>query len=246
MNQSKFIELLNLYVDQEIDPADAALLEEEIQRNPERRQLYLQYCRMHRASTVLFEQYRAEAAPAAGSLAEAARAADRKVIAFPTQSRRRTGNWLMGAGLVAAAACVAVVFIRRPQQSETQMVGGTTVAQVKTAPAPSAPVAAVPVAAKAFVPVTAPAARPTFTPVFVAHPLNQAAAANNQAPLLASDQEAFSWMHRVQLAPVRTVSPDELVFESKPAATREQELRTFTGARAGQFRVENAAFQFQR
>ena len=58
MKDSKFIELLNLYLDQQIEPAEAALLEEEIARNPARRQTYQQYCRMHRACTLMFEQSR--------------------------------------------------------------------------------------------------------------------------------------------------------------------------------------------
>ena len=48
MKESKFIELLNLYIDQQISPEDAALLEEAILQNPRRRQIYRQYCRMHK------------------------------------------------------------------------------------------------------------------------------------------------------------------------------------------------------
>ena len=60
MKDSKFIELLNLYLDQQIEPAEAALLEEEIARHPARRQTYQQYCRMHRACTLMFEQAQPE------------------------------------------------------------------------------------------------------------------------------------------------------------------------------------------
>ena len=49
MKDSEFLELLNLYLDHEITPADAARLEAEVRADPERRRTYLQYCRMQKA-----------------------------------------------------------------------------------------------------------------------------------------------------------------------------------------------------
>ncbi len=48
MKQDKFVELLNLYLDHEISSADAVLLEDEIRRSPERRELYRKYCRIQK------------------------------------------------------------------------------------------------------------------------------------------------------------------------------------------------------
>ena len=59
MKESRFIELLNLYIDRQISPEDAALLEEEILQNPGRRHTYSQYCRMHRACTLALDRYTA-------------------------------------------------------------------------------------------------------------------------------------------------------------------------------------------
>ena len=59
MKESKFIELLNLYIDHQISQEDAALLEEQILQNPARRQTYNQYCRMQRACTVVLDQFNA-------------------------------------------------------------------------------------------------------------------------------------------------------------------------------------------
>ncbi len=86
MKDSKFIELLNLYVDQQIEPADAALLEEEILRNPARRRTYQQYCRMHRGCAMLQEQSRPQAGVGEKFTAAVA-AADEKVVDFPRPAR---------------------------------------------------------------------------------------------------------------------------------------------------------------
>jgi anti-sigma factor RsiW len=49
MKESRYIELLNLYVDHRLTPEEAAELETEVQRNPARRKVYLQYCRIQKA-----------------------------------------------------------------------------------------------------------------------------------------------------------------------------------------------------
>ena len=47
MNDKKFIQLLNLYIDGEASPADAVLVEHEIENNPARRRLYNEIGRAH-------------------------------------------------------------------------------------------------------------------------------------------------------------------------------------------------------
>jgi len=64
MSEREFIELLNLYLDHEIEAADAARLEAEVRSNPERRRTYLQYCRMQKACALLAEDFASERVPA--------------------------------------------------------------------------------------------------------------------------------------------------------------------------------------
>src|SRR5690606_26074347 len=101
MKDSKFIELLNLYVDQQISAEDAAQLEAEIQRSPERRRIYREYCQMQKACVILAETFQTEA-PAGGKIVEAGRV---------QRSRLTVATYAMGA--LAAAACVALVLVER-------------------------------------------------------------------------------------------------------------------------------------
>jgi hypothetical protein len=99
MKESTFIELLNLYIDHQISPADAALLEEEVLQNPQRRQIYTDYCRMHRACTMALGQYKIPS-EVEGGLG--------RVVAF--EAPRRVRWTYYAAGL--AAACVALVAVQ--------------------------------------------------------------------------------------------------------------------------------------
>ena len=102
MIDSEFIELLNLYLDHEISTFDAGRLEREVQNNPERRRVYWEYCRMQKACTMLAKDFTTtEVAPGA-----------QKVVAFSSGLSWKT-RALMGAGLVAVAACVALVVVNR-------------------------------------------------------------------------------------------------------------------------------------
>jgi hypothetical protein len=129
MKDSEFIELLNLYLDHEITAADAARLEAEVQANPKRREVYQQYCRMQKACTVLAKDF-------ADTTVEAE---DRKVVAFETP---RASFWSPGflatGGLVAAAACVAVVLSNRSPAPAPGQPLTTEPAMASTAKVPSA------------------------------------------------------------------------------------------------------------
>ncbi|RKX35835.1 MAG: hypothetical protein DRP71_02160 [Verrucomicrobia bacterium] len=63
MNRRKFIELLNLYVDGEIDPEGVRRLEQMISRDAEAQRIYNQYCRLHRGSRLIYERFRMHAPP---------------------------------------------------------------------------------------------------------------------------------------------------------------------------------------
>ena len=244
MKESKFVELLNLYIDQEISPSEAALLEEEIQRDPARRRVYLQYCRMHRASAVLFESFRSENMPAGGKLAEAARAAAEKVVAFPTLSPRRSPRWVYAAGLVAAAACVAFVFVHRPAVDQTRPSDGTRLTQ--NVATPVRPVTAQPavVSPETYAAAVAPMARREFTPVFVARALDAPETTANAAALLATNRATLDWMRGIELQPVQNLALENLVFQTQP--TLQQDQRTYRSTLPVQGNVEKVSFEFQR
>jgi len=100
MKHQEFIELLNLYVDHEINDEEAARLEAEVMHNPERRKTYEQYCRIQKACRLL-----------AGSTAESGEVPEPETITFfPV---RPWAGRLYAAGLVAAAACVVVTLALR-------------------------------------------------------------------------------------------------------------------------------------
>jgi hypothetical protein len=142
MKDSEFIELLNLYLDHEISPAKAALLEAEVTRDPARRQLYRQYCQMQKACVVLAGRFEgAEAGPRVNLLA-----------ASPVR-RSRAGLW--ATGFVAAAACAAFALLPRLHPAGTP----AAAAPASAAVAQSAPVEVRP-AAPAF---------NNFQPVFTVH-----------------------------------------------------------------------------
>jgi hypothetical protein len=251
MKESRFIELLNLYVDQQLSPVEAAELESEITKSIERRRTYQQYCRMQKACNRLFEEERAQA-PGSITLSQALLDADRKIVAFPSQSR---GGWQRGvyvAGLLGAAACVAfVVSTRRISSSTTDFSRGA----VTSTSAPSVkPLILAPNAspAGAVVNVTNssnPTVKPELYTVFTAHARRLTSSPDSADNALASDavtdRASFDWMQRVNLQPLRKTPVDDLAFESRPVS--QPENRVFTGRRPVQSStMETIGFQFTR
>lgn len=120
MKDSEFIELLNLYLDAEISPTEASRLEAEVQRNPQRYQVYLQYCRMQKACTLLAADFTTDAP---------------SVVALKPAPGRSAGmNLFAVAGAMAAAACLAFVFVTRTSPS-----GPTTNPESQAAAQPALP-----------------------------------------------------------------------------------------------------------
>ncbi len=60
MNKERFTELLNLYLDDEISSQDLSDLMEETRRDPERQNMFLDYCRIHKACSLLGESFEAK------------------------------------------------------------------------------------------------------------------------------------------------------------------------------------------
>lgn len=232
MKESKFIELLNLYVDHEINAEEAAALEAEIQQNPHRRAVYLQYCRIQKSCTVLADQFRTEA--------------PQPVIAS-ARSRRAAPAWAYAGGLVAAAACAALVIATNWPGSAATPAQGFTAPNANpvaaaTRVAPPVAVAAVPPSAPA--PASAPTTRMDFQPVLVSHTLHFAslAAETDNTLLTAQDQAKLDWLQNVQLSPLR-VPAENLRFDAR--ATTPTDNRVYAG-RKPIGTAEMTAFQFQR
>ena len=127
MKESKFIELLNLYIDQQISPEEAALLEEEILNNLRHRRIYHQYCKMHRACTLVLENMGAQADQGSGVEEVASR-----VVDFAPRAPRRLWGYLV-AGL-GAAACVALVAVQVFVRADRNSAGGGIVAARAASP----------------------------------------------------------------------------------------------------------------
>jgi anti-sigma factor RsiW len=214
MNEPRFIELLNLYVDQQLSAEEARELEVEMERNPSRRRTYHQYCRMQKACAQLFEHERSTA-PASTTLTRAMVAADRKVVAFPEETTRRPG-WSLGYSFatLAAVACVALVIVRQadvgttnPDSSPTRLANTEQAFETRTLVAQPSAIA------------TTPAAPTTgeFKPIFAAHSLRVPEKSDVFFVNVSSgDAQLLEWTHQVQLKPIPKISAMEFSLGAGP------------------------------
>jgi hypothetical protein len=244
VKESKFIELLNLYIDQQISPEETGLLEQEILHDAEHRRIYHQYCQIHRACTLVLENLGTQADPAlAGGEQRAGR-----VIALEPRSRRRA--WGYYAAGLAAAACVALVavqLIQRPRRAPAA--GNVAVVPVAspTSLASGLAVAAGPVRmdapayedrglpTEAFIArrlsLRAPGGMTTATSVVVAH--------SEPGRLLMQPLPPVN----AALNPPRP-SIEQFVFESSPTLSDNPQI--FRGRRSTDSETERTAYQFKR
>ncbi|MDD3180972.1 MAG: hypothetical protein PHQ04_11570 [Opitutaceae bacterium] len=127
MKESRFIELLNLYIDRQITPEEIVDLETEIQENPDRRRIYLQYCRMHHASRLVYQSFR-DHVPETAAFAAGTRSG--AIAPLMVQHRRRLRfRWMAYAGGLAAAACLTFLVARIVRNHSSQTAGASIVAQ---------------------------------------------------------------------------------------------------------------------
>lgn len=249
MRDSRFIELLNLYIDHQLSPAEAAELESEITQHPARRQTYDQYCRMQKACTVLFEQERTMA-PSSRVLSSALVAAERKVVTSSRPRRSFAFPSFAGIGLAAAACFAFVVVVNRsgnvsPSSSSPQVAGAV-------APAPeSASVAAAAETKSDFRLASSqvPAATTVRAPresLFASNPVRPFGTDDSPSELMLDggmqSPVSYSWMRDVELAPVASLS-DRITLQATPASF---ETRTLVLRHNRQSAEERSAFQFQR
>lgn len=237
MNDRRFIELLNLYLDHHISAAEAAELEAEVLANPERKRTYDDYCRMQRACCLIGKRSRS-LAPASAKLSRALRDADRK-IAAPRRSIWRpvyTGSF----AAAAMAACVTVVVVTS-RQSPSNLPAGGPGESFASAPVsqPEEPVAV----AALTTPAPTPSASFEYQPVFASTGLG-VIRNTREAEIASNDREALEWMQRVDMLPVARVLVDEQAFEGRP--TLHTDNRVFRSRHMPQGAAEFTAYQFQR
>lgn len=221
MKESKFIELLNLYVDHEITSEEAALLEAEVRSNPERRRVYRQYCQMQKACAQLGAAFHSDA-PEPLTAPE--------VVEF--KPRRSFGLAAYAGALGAVAACVAAVLYVRSTSTPAP-------APVSVAVAPAASPAGTQVA-------SVMAQRPALQPVLGPRVLTLREQGSDSVEVTpAGYQVAFGdWMNDVRLSSVDSVLLDELRFDSR--STTPANDRALRNVRPFQGKVEMAAVRFQK
>jgi anti-sigma factor RsiW len=242
MKDSEFIELLNLYLDHEISPADAARLEAEVQSNPARRHIYQQYCRMQKACTLLAKDF--ASAPAA-SPDEA-----RKVVSFePRRPAWGPGLFAVG-GLVAAAACVAVIFVNRPGDAAGVSHASSALAAVapvetRVVVAPAENVSAQSMKTRT---VTMPTSRRAeLQPVLVAGSLSLGNQWATPTSAVATEPvPQLDWIRGLQIAPMQRVQVEELRFNARPAEVPQATIYSTRPRPAQHGVVEMTAFQFNK
>jgi len=227
------MELLNLYIDQQISPDEAALLEAEILRDPQRRRTYRDYCQLHRACTLVFED--------AKSRAEAGEAA--RAIELAPRHRVAWGYWAAG---LAAAACVTFVTVQGGRRA-TSVASSRPPAAVALVPAPraTAPLVAV------HMDATAPRAYNFDTASYVADRLTLLAPGRvrNSTSLVIVSGPAGTAARRPLTAVKNAPSParptiEQFVFEQP--ATAPDTPQVFRVRQTGDNQEQMAAYQFQR
>lgn len=229
MKDNRFIELVNLYIDRQISAEETAELEAEIQSSPQRRATYRQYCQLHSATKQVYESFRTNAEPQAGTPAGR--------VVTGNFARRPRSNWIHYAGGLTAAACLTLVFVRynagsAPATSDLAQTATTPAVQVATvtppAPVTVEPAAAVPVATLASLKDNL-SAEPDYVAMLAA--------------LRREEQRAFA-DGEVQSSRLPSLF-DDGVFDARQFAPANNQ-RTFRGKQAPAQQAEFTAFQFQR
>ena len=237
MKESKFIELLNLYIDQQISPEDVASLEEEILQNPRRRQIYGQYCRMHRACIMALDRYHAPN--------ETEQSPGGRVVAFEAPRRTRWGYYAAG---LAAAACVTLVAV----QAIVRSGGGASSHAVAAVPHAPALAKSVPAAAVIPVRMDVPGARALPRPEgYIAQRLRfTAPVTGTPSGLFLAGSDPNNTRISVPMLPASTLrvtprpSIEDFVFTHDPATPENPKI--FRSRQPGDEQEENVAIEFQR
>ncbi len=257
MKEKRFIELLNLYVDHQLDPAAVSELEYELKNNPARHRTYLQYSRMQKACSLLFEAERSSA-PSASILARAMAKADRRV-AHPLGLRPGWHRGLLAFGGLAAAACMAVVLVRfnrDPAALPIPSAGGAQAAVVAGDASGMIPsrVAGRGTENTLHAVVTVPGlARTDETPTYQVVNIRQFAAFETQSgPALSqlatvsyAGNTGMQWTQNVRIRPIRQVAPDSLFLERQGLTSEALDTLFKVGPAVQESAEEMSVLQFQ-
>ena len=222
MRDSRFIELVNLYIDRQITAEETAELEAEMQGNPRRRAVYRQYCQLHRATKQVYDRFRAHATdPQAAAPAGRAGIAD-------FENRPRSNRIHYVGGLV-AAACLALVFIRYNSSSQPS---AETLARVEASELPDQ--------------VTTVPAVTTPTPSLISLRSSSAVEPDYRALLATLRPEELPSFSSTENQANRLPSLfDDGVFEVRPVLPANGQ-RIFRSKQTSAPQAEFTAFQFQR
>ena len=223
MKNTEFIELINLYLDHELTPADCARLEAEVKASPDRRRIYEQYCRMQKACKVLATDFAAEA-PSINPRAI-------RTSGSEAGSRRVLGGFFAIGSLAAAAACVALVVLSNSTPNAPH--GSAVVAEAVT----SAPVAAAVVADNA----------PRSGGIVQRSSLMGESIFLTRAPAVGEAvAPQLAWLTGVQLAPMQqVVFAEDLRFEARLLKLNPDARVLNPLKKAGDNVKESAAFEFR-
>lgn len=194
MNDERFIEMLNLYIDRELVGEEIHEIEEAIASSPERQRIYAQYCQIERATQKLLTETDVPQ-PSIPNLVAAAESSTASVINFEPAAEARP-IWKTWGGAVAglAAACFAFV----AYFGTTTPVSDDSFARVGTVE--SAPAINL-----------AQAEESNYQTVFVLNPENS----NELLPGMRAVDDSFAWMTKLQFAPIERTEID--AWEMQPA-----------------------------
>lgn len=232
MNNERFIEMLNLYIDRELGDAEVREVEEAIESSPERQRIYAQYCRMERATKKLLAETQIPQ-PDIENLVASARAAGNE-LEFPEMAAPRRSRWVTWGGsfAAAAAACLAVVFsystLTTAQNSDEQ-----------SSPAPTYA-------------ATIPAAPAMDTDEIRYHTVFVLASdtEEDRLPGMSVTADSFAWMAQLQFAPIERAELDDWsMLPAEPIQVRSlNDTRWVSpvGLDDSPPREAVTAFQFQR
>lgn len=232
MKDHRFTELLNLYIDRQISEAETAELEAEMQQSPARQSTYRQYCQIHSATKLVYASFRVNGSE------QPVLPADRAGVVELFETQRRKNHFAYYASGLAAAACLALVFVRWHAPSGAGDLA--VIAQTETGPSAVDP---------APVEVAALPPSQTFEPeVGLVSLRNSDGTTPDYSAMLAAlreqDEERALANGELQTVRAQSLFDDGLFKTNRPAPAQDPRLFRIQPASAQQ--IESTAFQFQR
>jgi hypothetical protein len=233
MKDNRFIELLNLYIDRQISVAETAELEAEIQQNPKRQAVYRQYCQIHSATKLVYDSFRVNATE------QPVLPTERTGVVELFETKRRKGHFAYYAGGLAAAACVALVFLHQNSTPNTESLAVAAESDVR-------PVAVHPAVVEVVAVAPIKATEPVAGPVSLRNSIT-----NTQdytamlAVLREQDEERAIANGHIPINRVQSLFDDGLFNAGRVIPLQDPKLFRIQQTSASQ-PVESTVFQFQR